>query len=180
MGELHLEVYVERMKREFNCEVIVGKPQVAYQKLSARKLLYDYTHKKQTGGSGQFAKAVGKIRPLPPQESSLFKFNNNVVGGRIPREFIPAVEEGFRDQCAKGPLIGFPIVGVEVDLEDGSYHDVDSSYMAFKICAMAAMREVYQKAKPTVLEPIMKLETTVPEEYQGPATSKSTNAVVLS
>lgn len=173
MGELHLEIYIERMKREFNCEVTVGQPQVAYRETIAAEAAYDYTHKKQTGGSGQFAKAIGAIRPLPPQEDgSVFKFNNKVVGGRIPREFIPAVEEGFREQCAKGPLIGFPIVGVEVDLTDGTYHDVDSSYMAFKICAMAAMREVYQKARPTVLEPIMKLETTVPEEYQGPATGQ--------
>lgn len=173
MGELHLEIYIERMKREFNCEVVVGQPQVAYRETIAQEAAYDYTHKKQTGGSGQFAKTIGKIRPLEPQEDgSTFKFNNKVVGGRIPKEFIPAVEEGFREQCAKGPLIGFPIVGVEVDLEDGSYHDVDSSYMAFKICSMAAMREVYMKAKPTVLEPIMKLETTVPEEYQGPATGQ--------
>lgn len=170
MGELHLEIYVERMKREFACEVVVGKPQVAYRETIGAEAAYDYTHKKQTGGSGQFAKVVGKIRPLGPQEDGkTFKFNNEVVGGRIPREFIPAVEEGFQEQCTKGPLIGFPIVGVEVDLEDGSYHDVDSSYMAFKIAAMAAMREVYQKAKPTVLEPIMKLETTVPDEYQGAA-----------
>ncbi len=173
MGELHLEIYIERMKREFSCEVTVGQPQVAYRETINAEAEYDYTHKKQTGGSGQFAKTVGKIRPLPPQEDgAVFKFNNKVVGGRIPKEFIPAVEEGFREQCVKGPLIGFPIVGVEVDLEDGSYHDVDSSYMAFKICAMAAMREVYPKAKPVVLEPIMKLETTVPEEYQGPATGQ--------
>lgn len=173
MGELHLEIYVERMKREFNCEVVVGAPQVAYRETIAAEAAYDYTHKKQTGGSGQFAKTVGAIRPLAPQEDGkTFLFNNKVIGGRIPKEFIPAVEEGFAEQCAKGPLIGFPIVGVEVDLTDGAYHDVDSSYMAFKICAMAAMREVYQKAKPTVLEPIMKLETTVPEEYQGPATGQ--------
>jgi elongation factor G len=173
MGELHLEIYVERMKREFNCEVTVGQPQVAYRETIMQGAEYDYTHKKQTGGSGQFAKISGEIRPLGPQEDGkTFLFNNKVVGGRIPKEFIPAVEEGFNEQCAKGPLIGFPIVGVEVDLMDGSYHDVDSSYMAFKIAAMAAMREVYQKAKPTVLEPIMKLETTVPEEYQGPATGQ--------
>ncbi len=173
MGELHLEIYIERMKREFNCEVVVGQPQVAYRETISQEASYDYTHKKQTGGSGQFAKTIGKIRPLPPQEDgSVFKFNDKVVGGRIPREFIPAVEEGFEEQCVKGPLIGFPIVNVEVDLDDGSYHDVDSSYMAFKICAMAAMREVYPKAKPVVLEPIMKLETTVPEEYQGPATGQ--------
>jgi elongation factor G len=170
MGELHLEIYVERMKREFNCEVIVGQPQVAYRETIAVEAAYDYTHKKQTGGSGQYAKIVGAIRPLPPQEDgSVFKFSNNVVGGRIPREFIPAVEEGFKEQTVKGPLIGFPIVGVEVELTDGSYHDVDSSYMAFKIAAMAALREVYPAAKPTVLEPIMKLETTVPDEYQGSA-----------
>lgn len=170
MGELHLEIYIERMKREFNCEVIVGQPQVAYRETIAGEADYDYTHKKQTGGSGQYAKVVGKLKPLPPQEDgSVFKFTNSVVGGRIPREFIPAVEEGFKEQCVKGPLIGFPIVGVEVELTDGAYHDVDSSYMAFKIAGMAALREVYPKAKPTVLEPIMKLETTVPDEYQGAA-----------
>jgi elongation factor G len=173
MGELHLEIYVERMKREFACEVTVGQPQVAYRETIGDAAAYDYTHKKQTGGSGQYAKIIGALRPLPVQEDgSTFKFSNKVVGGRIPKEFIPAVEEGFNEQCAKGPLIGFPIVGVEVALTDGSYHDVDSSYMAFKIAAMAAMREVYQKAKPTVLEPIMRLETTVPEEYQGPATGQ--------
>ena len=173
MGELHLEIYVERKKREFACEVIVGAPQVAYRETIGQEANYDYTHKKQTGGSGQFAKIVGKIRPLPIQEDGkVFMFSDNVVGGRIPKEFIPAVEEGFEEQCRKGPLIGFPIVNVEVELIDGSYHDVDSSYMAFKIAAMAAMREVYPKAKPVVLEPIMKLETTVPEEYQGPATGQ--------
>jgi elongation factor G len=172
MGELHLEIYVERMKREFACEVVVGKPQVAYRETIGQAADYDYTHKKQTGGSGQFAKVVGKIEPLGLNAETTFLFENDVVGGRIPREFIPAVEEGFEEQCAKGPLIGFPIVGVKVILTDGSYHDVDSSYMAFKICAMAAMREVYMKAKPTVLEPIMKLETVVPEEYQGPATGQ--------
>ncbi|AFY00632.1 elongation factor G [Bdellovibrio bacteriovorus] len=170
MGELHLEIYVERMKREFNCEVIVGQPQVAYRETISVEAPYDYTHKKQTGGSGQYAKIVGKIQPLPPQEDgAVFKFENKVVGGRIPKEFIPAVEEGFKEQTVKGPLIGFPIVGVEVVLEDGAYHDVDSSYMAFKIAGMAALREVYASAKPTVLEPIMKLETTVPDEYQGSA-----------
>ncbi|MBK9323685.1 MAG: elongation factor G [Bdellovibrionaceae bacterium] len=170
MGELHLEIYVERMKREFNCEVIVGQPQVAYRETIAQLAAFDYTHKKQTGGSGQYAKIVGEIRPLPAQEDgAVYKFTNSVVGGRIPREFIPAVEEGFKEQTTKGPLIGFPIVGVEVELKDGAYHDVDSSYMAFKIAAMAALRESYPSAKPTVLEPIMKLETTVPDEYQGSA-----------
>ncbi len=173
MGELHLEIYIERMKREFACEVIVGQPQVAYRETITQLAAYDYQHKKQTGGSGQYAKVVGQILPLEPQEDgATFLFENKVVGGRIPREFIPAVEEGFEEQCKKGPLIGFPIVGVKCELMDGAYHDVDSSYMAFKIASMAAMREVYPKAKPVVLEPIMKLETTVPEEYQGPATGQ--------
>lgn len=170
MGELHLEIYIERMKREFNCEVVVGAPQVAYRETITAEAPYEYTHKKQTGGSGQFAKISGKIAPLPPQEDgSTFRFNNEVVGGRIPKEFIPAVEDGFREQCVKGPLIGFPIVGMDSYLTDGAYHDVDSSYMAFKIASMAAMREVFPKAKPVILEPIMKLETTIPEEYQGAA-----------
>ncbi|MCS6838776.1 MAG: elongation factor G [Bdellovibrionaceae bacterium] len=173
MGELHLEIYVERMKREFNCEVVVGQPQVAYRETITQEATFDYQHKKQTGGAGQYAKVIGRVIPMEPREDGVtFVFENKVVGGRIPKEFIPAVEEGFREQCTKGPLIGFPIVNLKVELTDGAYHDVDSSYMAFKICAMAAMREVYPKAKPAVLEPIMKLETTVPEEYQGAATGQ--------
>jgi elongation factor G len=167
MGELHLEVYVERMKREFGCEVVTGQPQVAYRETIGQEAAYDYTHKKQTGGSGQFAKVVGKIRPIPAEEETNFRFNNKVVGGRIPKEYIPACEKGFQDQLAKGTLIGFPIVNVEVDLEDGAYHDVDSSEMAFKICAMAAMRQAYERAKPTALEPLMKVEVSAPEEFQG-------------
>ncbi len=167
MGELHLEVYVERMKREFACEVVTGQPQVAYRETIGTEAAYDYTHKKQTGGSGQFAKVAGKIRPIPAEESLNFRFNNKVVGGRIPKEYIPAVEKGFLDQLAKGTLIGFPIVNVEVDLEDGAYHDVDSSEMAFKICAMAAMRQAYERAQPTALEPLMKVEVSAPEEFQG-------------
>lgn len=167
MGELHLEVYIERMKREFACEVIAGKPQVAYRETIGAAADYDYTHKKQTGGSGQFAKVVGRIEPLPVDGDHTYLFENKVVGGRIPREFIPAVDKGFKEQMAKGTLIGFPIVGVKCVLTDGSYHDVDSSEMAFRICAMAAMRQAYEKASPTALEPIMKLETTAPEEFQG-------------
>ncbi len=167
MGELHLEVYVERMKREFACEVVTGQPQVAYRETLGSEAAYDYTHKKQTGGSGQFAKVAGKIRPIPSEEGVNFRFNNNVVGGRIPKEYIPAVEKGFLEQLAKGTLIGFPIVNVEVDLDDGSYHDVDSSEMAFKICAMAAMRQAYERAQPTALEPLMKVEVSAPEEFQG-------------
>lgn len=170
MGELHLEVYVERIKREFNCEVITGKPQVAYRETIHAATEFDYTHKKQTGGSGQYAKVVGTIEPLEIEEGKdpkSYEFVDKVVGGRIPKEFIPAVDEGFREQMTKGTLIGFPIVGVKVTLSDGAYHDVDSSYLAFKIAAMAALREVYPKAQPTALEPIMKLEVVAPEEFQG-------------
>ncbi len=170
MGELHLEIYIERMKREFNCEVIAGKPQVAYRETINAKTDFDYTHKKQTGGSGQYAKIVGVIEPLAVEEGKdpkSYEFEDKVVGGRIPKEFIPAVDEGMQDQMKKGPLIGFPIVGVKVTLTDGAYHDVDSSYMAFKIASMAALREFYPKAQPTALEPIMKLQVTAPEEFQG-------------
>lgn len=167
MGELHLDVYVERMKREYKCEVVTGAPQVAYRETISNPGAYDYTHKKQTGGSGQFAKVVGKMEPIPPEENKNYEFVNNVVGGRIPREYIPAVDKGFQEQMAKGPLIGFPIVNVRCHLDDGAYHDVDSSEMAFKICAMAAFREGYQQANPIALEPMMKLETTCPEEFQG-------------
>ncbi|HVK60816.1 MAG TPA: elongation factor G, partial [Bdellovibrionales bacterium] len=170
MGELHLEIYIERMKREFACEVIAGKPQVAYRETIHKKAEFNYTHKKQTGGSGQFAKIVGTVEPIQVEEGKdpkAYEFEDDVVGGRIPKEFIPAVDEGMQEQMKKGPLIGFPIVGVKVTLTDGSYHDVDSSYMAFKIAAMAALREVYPQAQPTALEPIMKLEVTAPEEFQG-------------
>jgi elongation factor G len=167
MGELHLDVYMERMKREFKCEVIAGAPQVAYRETIGRKADFDYTHKKQTGGSGQFAKVVGFIEPMETNTDKTYEFVDNIVSGKIPREFIPACDKGFQEQMAKGPLIGFPIVNVRCALEDGAYHDVDSSEMAFRICSMAAFRQAYEKAQPTALEPIMKLEVTCPEEYQG-------------
>jgi elongation factor G len=166
MGELHLEVYIERMKREFGCEVISGQPQVAYRETISAATPFDYTHKKQTGGSGQYAKVIGEFQPLDSIDKT-YEFENKVVGGKIPREFIPAVDKGFQEQMTKGLLIGFPIVGVKAVLTDGAYHDVDSSEMAFRICAMAAFREFYHRAKPTALEPIMKVEVSAPEEYQG-------------
>lgn len=166
MGELHLEVYIERMKREFGCEVVSGQPQVAYRETISAVAPFDYTHKKQTGGSGQYAKVVGEFHPLDSIDKT-YEFENKIVGGKIPREFIPAVDKGFQEQMAKGLLIGFPIVGVKAILLDGAYHDVDSSEMAFRICAMAAFREFYSRAKPTALEPIMKVEVSAPEEYQG-------------
>jgi elongation factor G len=167
MGELHLDVYIERMKREFNCEVIAGQPQVAYRETIGGRGDFDYTHKKQTGGAGQFAKTVGFIEPLDSNSGKNYEFANEITGGRIPREFIPACDKGFQEQMAKGPLIGYPIVGVKVHLTDGAYHDVDSSEMAFRICAMAAFRQAYERASAVALEPIMKLETSAPEEYQG-------------
>ncbi len=167
MGELHLEIYIERMKREFKVDVISGKPQVAFRETIAKRAEFDYTHKKQTGGAGQYAKVCGYIEPLPPGSEKDFEFVNDIVGGRIPREFIPACEKGFQEQLVKGNLIGFQTVGVRVVLNDGAYHDVDSSEMAFRVCSMAAIREVFPQAQPTALEPIMKLETSAPEEFQG-------------
>lgn len=166
MGELHLEIYIERMKREFNCEVVAGQPQVAYRETISAATEFDYTHKKQTGGSGQYAKVVGTFEPLDSPDKT-YEFQNKIVGGKIPKEFIPAVDKGFQEQMTKGLLIGFPVVGVKAVLTDGAYHEVDSSEMAFRICAMAAFREFYHKAKPTALEPIMKVEVSAPEEYQG-------------
>ena len=167
MGELHLNIYVERMKREFDCEVIAGKPQVAYRETISQSVNYDYTHKKQTGGAGQFAKVVGILEPLEPNAETGYEFIDKIVSGRIPKEYIPAVDKGFRLQMEKGPLIGFPIVGIKATLSDGAFHDVDSSEMAFRICAMAAFREFYMKAKPIALEPLMKLEVSCPDEFQG-------------
>ena len=167
MGELHLNIYVERMKREFDCEVEVGKPQVAYRETISAAVPYDYTHKKQTGGAGQFAKVVGTLESLGENPENNYEFIDKIVSGRIPKEYIPAVNKGFEEQMTKGPLIGFPIVGIKATLSDGAYHDVDSSEMAFRICAMAAFREAYMKAKPVALEPIMKLEVSCPDEFQG-------------
>ena len=167
MGELHLNIYVERMKREFNCEVIVGKPQVAYRETISQTVEYDYTHKKQTGGAGQFARVVGTFTPLDENAEVNYEFVDKIVSGRIPKEYIPAVNKGFKEQMEKGPLIGFPIVGIKAVLSDGAFHDVDSSEMAFRICAMAAFREFYMRAKPVALEPLMKLEVSCPEEFQG-------------
>lgn len=167
MGELHLEIYIERMKREFKVDVVAGKPQVAYRETIAKRAAFDYTHKKQTGGSGQYAKVCGYIEPLPADAGKDYEFVDEIVGGRIPREFISACDKGFKEQLEKGNLIGFQTVGVRVVLNDGAYHDVDSSEMAFRICSMAAIRECFGHAQPTALEPIMKLETSAPEEFQG-------------
>jgi elongation factor G len=168
MGELHLEIYVERMKREFACEANVGKPQVAYRETITKKAEVSYTHKKQTGGSGQFAKINGYMEPLPSDYAVTYEFVDEVVGGSIPREYIPACDKGFQEQLKKGMLVGAPVVNVRMVVNDGAFHAVDSSEMAFRICAMTAFREAYPMAGPQILEPIMKIEVSAPEEFQGP------------
>jgi elongation factor G len=167
MGELHLEIYIERMKREYNCEVVAGKPQVAYRETITQRGDFAYTHKKQTGGSGQFGRVVGYLEPLPADSVETYEFVDDITGGAIPREFIPAVDKGFREALKKGSLIGFPVVGVRAVINDGDSHDVDSSEQAFKTAAIMAFREGYEAAKPTILEPIMKVEVQAPEEFQG-------------
>jgi elongation factor G len=172
MGELHLDIYVERIKREYKVEVEVGAPKVSYREAPTRGTPYDYKHKKQTGGSGQYAHIIGHLEPLPEESSDNFVFEDAVVGGRVPREYIPSVEKGFRAVLNKGPIAGFPIVGVKATLEDGSYHDVDSSDMAFQTCARAGFREAFLATKPVLLEPIMKMEVEVPADFQGPVTGE--------
>ena len=167
MGELHLEIYIERIKREYNTEVIVGEPKVAYREAITKRADYNYTHKKQSGGSGQFARIAGYFEPIPLDEAKNFEFLNKIVGGSVPREYIPAVEKGMIEQMHEGVLIGQPIVGLRVELNDGQTHAVDSSEMAFKIAAKAALREQITNCAPVILEPIMKLEVSAPDEFQG-------------
>ncbi|MGK0716376.1 elongation factor G [Leucobacter sp. W1153] len=168
MGELHLDILVDRMKREFKVEANVGKPQVAYRE-TIRKTVekHDYTHKKQTGGSGQFAKVQIAIEPLAADAEKIYEFEDKVTGGRIPREYIPSVNAGIQDAMQYGILAGFPVVGVKASLLDGQYHDVDSSEMAFKIAGSMAFKEAARKAGPVILEPMMAVEVRTPEEYMG-------------
>jgi len=167
MGELHLEVYLERMKREYKAEIEVGPPQVNYRETIQRAADYNYTHKKQTGGSGQFGCCVGSIYPLTPEDEENFVFNNNIKGGTIPAEYIPSCEKGFKDIMEKGPLAGYPMIKIGVNLDDGKTHEVDSSDNAFRATARGAMKQAIQKAKPVIMEPIMKVEIETPSEYQG-------------
>jgi elongation factor G len=205
MGELHLEIYVERIRREYGVELEVGAPKVSYRESPTLAVNFDYRHRKQTGGSGQYAHIVGRLEPLSekpekgvasplstaageeperrpkagrkknpePLESSsegreeTFVFEEEVVGGRVPKEYIPSIEKGFRDMLTKGPLAGYPVVGLKAILQDGSYHEVDSSDMAFQICARDCFREYFPKTKPVLLEPIMKLEVECPGQFQG-------------
>jgi len=164
MGELHLEVYVERMRREYRAEVKTGAPRVRYRETITQLAEFDYIHKKQTGGAGQFGRVAGWIEPVPGEE---FVFENKVTGGSIPTQYIPAVEKGFKECMAKGPKMEYPVTGVKVVLNDGASHSVDSSDMAFKAAAKGAFREVYGRAKPVIHEPIMKVVVETPNEFQG-------------
>nr|WP_228512368.1 MULTISPECIES: elongation factor G [Clavibacter] len=168
MGELHLDILVDRMKREFNVEANVGKPQVAYRETIRGTVdKHDFTHKKQTGGSGQFAKIQIKIEPMEVTAEKTYEFDNKVTGGRVPREYIPSVDAGIQDALQVGILAGYPMVGVKATLLDGAAHDVDSSEMAFKIAGSMAFKEAARKAKPVLLEPLMAVEVRTPEEYMG-------------
>ncbi len=177
MGELHLDIYVERIRREYKVEVEVGAPKVSYREAPTKEAEYNFKHKKQTGGSGQFAHIVGRMLPIPDDEAEeeVFIFEEKVVGGRIPKEYIPSVEKGFRDSLQKGPVAGYPLVGVKAVLEDGSYHEVDSSDMAFQICGRNCFRETFLKTKPVLLEPVMKFEVEVPSNFQGSVAGELTS-----
>lgn len=168
MGELHLDVFVDRMKREFKVEANIGKPQVAYRE-TIRKAVekYDYTHKKQTGGSGQFAKVQITIEPMEVEGDKIYEFDNAITGGRVPREYIPSVDAGIQEAMQVGVLAGYPMVGIKATLVDGAYHDVDSSEMAFKLAGSMAFKEAAPKARPVLLEPLMDVEVRTPEEYMG-------------
>jgi len=163
MGELHLEVYIERMKREYKAEVVTSPPQVAYRETIGQKVEFNYTHKKQTGGSGQYGRVAGYAEPHDGE----FEFVDEIRGGAIPREFIPSCEKGFKSMIMKSPRLGVPVVGLRVVIDDGQAHQVDSSDIAFQEAARGAFREFFPKAKPRILEPIMKLSVEGPAEYSG-------------
>ena len=167
MGELHLDVYCERIRREYKCELIVGQPRVSYRESPTVTVDYNYKHKKQTGGSGQYAHIVGKLEPMAEGFEVPYEFENKVFGGRIPTEYIPSVDKGFQSSLKKGPVAGYEIIGVKMTLEDGSSHAVDSSDMAFQIAARDAFRETFMKSKPVLLEPIMNVDVETPSEFQG-------------
>jgi elongation factor G len=165
MGELHLEILVDRMKREFKVEANVGAPQVAYRETITKTAEIDYTHKKQSGGSGQYARLTLVFEPNEPGKG--YEFTSKIVGGVVPKEYIPGVEKGLNGSQDTGVIAGFPVVDFKVSLTDGAYHDVDSSALAFEIAARAAFKEGMQKAGPQLLEPMMKVEVVTPEEYMG-------------
>jgi elongation factor G len=165
MGELHLEIIVDRMKREFKVEANVGAPQVAYRETITRRAEVDYTHKKQSGGSGQFARV--KLVFVPGEKGSGFKFDSKIIGGTVPKEYLPGVEKGLNSAVQTGVIAGFPMVDLEAQLVDGAYHEVDSSALAFEIASRAAFKEGIAKAGPQLLEPVMRVEVVTPEDYMG-------------
>jgi elongation factor G len=165
MGELHLDILVDRLRREFKVDANIGQPQVAYRETISQPHEIDYTHKKQTGGSGQFARVKLQIAPTEPGEG--YSFESKIVGGSVPKEYIPGVEKGIQSVMDSGPLAGFPVIDFKVALVDGAFHDVDSSVLAFEIATRAAMREGLRKAGARLLEPIMRVEVVTPEEYTG-------------
>jgi len=168
MGELHLEVLVNRMRSDFKVEANIGKPQVAYRETIRNKVdKYEYTHKKQTGGSGQFARVIIRLEPLQSADGALYEFENKVSGGRVPKEYIPSVDAGAQDAMQYGVLAGYPLVGLKLTLLDGQHHEVDSSEMAFKIAGSMALKEAARRANPVLLEPMMAVEVNTPEDYMG-------------
>jgi elongation factor G len=169
MGELHLEIYAERIRREYGVDIEVGAPKVSYRETPTKDVEFDYRHRKQSGGSGQYAHIVGTLGPIPEgtETEGPFVFEDSVTGGRIPKQYIPSVEKGFRDVLGKGPVAGYPVVGVRVHLKDGSYHEVDSSDMAFQVCGQGCFRETFPKTRPILLEPVMTVEIECPSNFQG-------------
>lgn len=168
MGELHLDIYVERMRREFKASVTVGAPNVSYREAPTAESEFNYRHKKQTGGSGQYAHVIGRLIPLGPDADAPYEFEDNITSGRIPGEYIPAVNKGFQAAMKKGPLAGYEIVGCKMCLDDGSFHAVDSSEMAFRIAGRDAFIEAFKRSRPCLQEPIMTVEVETPTEFQGP------------
>ena len=168
MGELHLDIYVERMRREYGVECTVGKPQVRYRETVREHMAFNYTHKKQSGGSGQYAKVIGYVEPMPGNENGgPSEFISRVIGGRIDEAYIPSCEKGFEDGLAHGFIVDQPIVGVRFVLEDGAMHHVDSSDVAFRLASVYAFREAFEKARPVILEPVMTVQVSAPAEFQG-------------
>jgi len=174
MGELHLEIYVERMKREYNCECTTGAPKVAIRETASKHATFSYTHKKQSGGSGQYGKVEGYIEPITDEAvgKAGVEFKSELTGNNIPPEFLPAIEKGFREAMEVGPLVGCPVMGVRVVLQDGAAHAVDSNEIAFKSAAKGAFKAAMRDAKAMVLEPIMAVEVAVPAEFQGAAVAQ--------
>jgi elongation factor G len=167
MGELHLDIYVERIRREYKVDATVGKPRVNFRETITQRAEFDYLHKKQSGGAGQYGRVTGYVEPLPPGSKEKFEFENMIVGQAIPSGFIPAIEKGFKEAANSGSLIGHPVENLRIVLTDGASHAVDSSELAFKMAAIYAFRLCYTAARPVILEPVMLVELKVPTEFQG-------------